>query len=477
MTLAPIVDPTDLEAVSAAVARPSAPNERTSQRLHPVGLRHIAIGPDALDELGSLVAGLARPGPIGVVMDHVPMRRGSANLKPLILDRLAAYGDARPVWVGPPSGPVHADAETIDAARDAVEGAGLIVAVGSGTVCDIGKELARPGDVPIVVIQTACSVNAFADDMAVLLINGVKRTVPSRWPDALIVDLTVIADAPRRMNQAGIGELASMFTAPADWRLAAAAGMDESYDERVVRLFRDAAPMLGDAAQALAGVDPAAYRPMCALMTLTGLALGIAGRTAPMSGIEHTVSHLLDMAAARRDDVADLHGAQVGVASLAVTVAWQGLLADFDPNLLLEGRGTDPERMRRRIGDAFGRLDPSGAMAAECWRAYEEKLARWTASPEAIRTLIDDWPQTRLDLDALLGQPADIAAALRQAGAPATFEELDPAVDRDTATWALLNGHLMRDRFTMADLAWFAGLWDEDRVRGAIDSASALAGR
>jgi len=475
VTLVPIVDPSDLVAVSAAVGRPSTARELTTPSLRPVGLRHVVIGPDALDELAPLIARLARPGPIGVVMDRVEMKRGTTSLKQVVLGRVSAIGEARPIWIGPAEGPVHADPETIDSARAQVQGLGAIVALGSGTICDIGKELARPADVPTIVVQTACSVNAFADDMAVLLINGVKRTVPSRWPEALIVDLTVIADAPRRMNQAGIGELAAMFTAPADWRLAAAVGMDDTYDERVVRLFRDAAPMLGDAARAFEGRDPAAYRPMCELMTLTGLALGIAGRTAPMSGTEHTVSHLLDMAAVQRHTVADLHGAQVGVASLAVAVAWRLLLDDIDPNALLAGAATDPDLMRRRIEAAFGRLDPSGAMATECWKAYEVKLARWTARPEAVRAFVAGWDQTRRDLEALLGQPADIAAALRRAGAPATFGELDPAVDRDTAAWALLNGHLMRDRFTMADLAWFAGLWSEERVLAAIDAAAALA--
>ena len=61
----------------------------------------------------------------------------------------------------------------------------------------------RAGRIPFVVVQTAFSVNAFSDDMAVLLADGVKRTVPSRWPDALVVDLGVIADAPAAMNQAG----------------------------------------------------------------------------------------------------------------------------------------------------------------------------------------------------------------------------------------------------------------------------------
>ena len=474
MTLAPTVDPTDLAAVGAAVGSPAI-GVRSSGCPHPIGLRHVVIGPDAIDQLAPITARLSRPGPVGVVMDRVPMLRGATDLKPDVLRRLAGLGDVRPIWIGAEGEPVHADRATIDAARSAIAGLGSIVAVGSGTICDIAKELANSDDLPCIVVQTACSVNAFSDDMAVLLVNGVKRTVPSRWPDALVVDLEVIAAAPRRMNQAGVGEVVSMFTAPADWRLASAVGMDDSYDERVVRLFRDGGPSLQIAAPGVGIADPAALQSLCELMTLTGLALGIAGRTAPLSGTEHTVSHLLDMAAARSGRAADLHGAQVGVATLAVAVAWRRLLDELDPERLLARPAVDPALMRRRIGSAFDRLDPSGAMAEECWRAYSTKLARWTSRPEAIRSFVATWDATRAELTGLLGDPTAIAATLRSAGAPATFAELEPAVDREAAVWALLNGHLIRDRFTMADLAWFSGLWDAERVASAIDTAAGLA--
>jgi glycerol-1-phosphate dehydrogenase [NAD(P)+] len=42
--------------------------------------------------------------------------------------------------------------------------------------------------------------------------------------------------------------------------------------------------------------------------------------------------------------------------------------------------------------------------------------------------------------------------------------------------WALLNCHLMRDRFTVADLATFGNLWDEAAVDAALAEAAALGG-
>ncbi len=70
-------------------------------------------------------------------------------------------------------------------------------------------------------MQTATSVNGYADPFSVLLRDGVKRTTPTRWPDALIIDTDVLCGAPARLNLAGAGDMAAMFTATADWYLAA----------------------------------------------------------------------------------------------------------------------------------------------------------------------------------------------------------------------------------------------------------------
>jgi len=465
------VDPTDLAAVRAAVGLTDP-----GTHLHDVGLDRIVIGPDALDEVPEIVASLGARS-IALVVDRQPMVRAGVDLKRLVASDLASIGEVHVIRLGRPGAELHADAESIAAAVAGGRSgrADCVVALGSGTVCDVAKEASRELGVPDVTIQTANSVNAFADDMAVLLIHGVKRTVPSRWPTALIVDLTVLADAPPALNRAGVGELAAMFTAPADWRLAAAFGMDPTWDRRVVELFTDGADAMVAAAPLATSRDPDALRTLAELMTLSGLALGIAGKTSPISGTEHTVSHLLDMVAAREGLRTGLHGAQVGVAALAVAVAWELALDRLDPASLLERPTPSAERMVARTAAAFGDLDSSGAMAKECWTQYRVKLERWDSQRADLPAIVERWPDVRAELRSLLGSPERIATALAAAGAPAVFEALDPAVSREDAAWALYNGHLIRDRFTLADLGWFAGIWTPDLVRSAIDRAAAIA--
>ena len=469
------LDPTDLDAVRAAVGL-----DRGDSPLHDVGLDRIVIGPEALDALPELVAAAlaatdaAKP-LIAVIVDGHPMVRGDAELTVLVSERLAAVGEVRIVRLAEPDVELHADASAIASAVDGARGAACLVALGSGTICDIVKEVSRELDIPDVTVQTANSVNAFSDDMAVLLVRGVKRTMPSRWPTALVADLTVIADAPARLNRAGVGELCAMFTAPADWRLAEAFGMDPTWDPRVSGLFTDGADALLEAAPRATSKDPDAQRVLVELMTLSGLALGIAGKTSPISGTEHTVSHLLDMAAARAGTATGLHGAQVGVAALAVAVAWERVLAALDPIALVERPTPSHERMLARTQDAFDDLDPAGTMADECWAQYRLKLERWEESRAHVVATAAGWTALRAELRGLLGRPERIAMALRAAGAVSRFEELEPAVTLDAAAWALYNGHLMRDRFTLADLAWFAGIWTPELVRASIDDAAAIA--
>jgi glycerol-1-phosphate dehydrogenase [NAD(P)+] len=457
--------------LEAAEARLSRDGQRDRRR--PIGLRRVVQGDDVLGRLPQLVAELANPGPVLVLADAVPMTRHGIDLKAHVVSLLAATG-ARPVILGAAGEELHADMGAIDAAREALAGAGCVVSVGSGTLCDIGKKATEgPPATPYIVVQTACSVNAFSDDMAVLLLHGAKRTMPSRWPDALVIDLGVIADAPAELNQAGVGELTSMFTGPSDWRLADLAGLDPSYDDAVVGLFRDGAEELERVAPGVATGDPDALAWLCDRMTLSGLALGVAGRTAPISGAEHAISHLLDMAAIRTGVPTGYHGAQVGVASAVVATLWEDLLEGIEPERLLDAP-PDPTVAHAGIEERFGVFDPSGETAAECWRLYQRKLAAWTAGRAARERLVADWDRHMARVTDGLRTPATIVATLRAAGAPATFGDL--GVDAATARWAVGGAHLLRDRFGVLDLADLAGRWRPTDVDRVLERAAAVGG-
>jgi glycerol-1-phosphate dehydrogenase [NAD(P)+] len=119
---------------------------------------------------------------------------------------------------------------------------------------------------------------------------------------------------------------------------------------------------------------------------------------------------------------------------------------------------------RPRVADAFDRLDATGAATAECWSDYRRKVERWEAAPDRRAAFARDWPIHRRAIEALVLDPRSIVEGLRTAGAPTRFSELEPAVPADVARWAVASCHLMRDRFTLADLVDLTGAaghgWD-----------------
>lgn len=442
----------------------------------PVGLQRILIGACALEELVAEVRAVARPGRIVVFEDTTPMRRGEEDLKRLVATMLAELGDVQRIVLGGPDGALHADARTIAVAREAAVGAGCVVTVGSGTLTDIGKEAVnRDGGAALVAVQTAASVNGFADDMAVVLKDGVKRTIPSVWPSALIIDTQVLAAAPEEMTRSGLAEMMAMFTAPADWRLAAAAGFDPSYDHRLVRLFRERGEELLAAASQLSTKDGEALDLLATLLTASGMAMGIAGRTAPLSGTEHLISHLLDMSAESAGTRVGRHGAQVGVGAVIAACLWERVLDRVNADQILSDSSIpSPESARSTVEDAFASLDPSGAMGAECWSDYSAKLETWRHGDRAA--LAAGWPQLVSELRSLVGDPSRMAAALAAADAPVRFSQLDPAVDGERARWALSSCHLMRNRFTVADLAFLTGNLNDGDIDAVLDRAAEIGG-
>jgi glycerol-1-phosphate dehydrogenase [NAD(P)+] len=183
--------------------------------------------------------------------------------------------------------------------------------------------------------------------------------------------------------------------------------------------------------------------------------------------MEHTCSHLIEMT---DHGPGALHGAQVGVLSVFAACLWQRVRdAIADGSALERLRFPDAEAMQSRVTVAFASADPTGAMAAECWRDYRRKLERHHATAGALAELVTGWPQFDAEVERLLVAPQRLSQALAAAGAPTRLSDL--GIEPDRSRWALANCHLMRDRYTIADLAFLLGLWDADGVEAVVEMA------
>jgi glycerol-1-phosphate dehydrogenase [NAD(P)+] len=425
-----------------------------------------------LPEMLSL-AGATPEQPLLVVMDRTPMRRAGADLKPLILAQLREAGwRPEPLWLEPDAtGQVHTDFAQIGRVQAQIQPGMGLLSVGAGTVTDVAKhachEYARERSAaapPFVVYQTANSVSAYTSNMAPVFVGGVKRTLPSRYPDVLVCDLETLRDAPPEMTAAGVGDLLAAFGSYADWYLASRLGLDPSYNEFTQTLMGPLDEIFLAYAPAIRASTLEGTAILAKLIALAGLAMSLSHATAPLSGFEHVISHVLDLLAERAHRPLAQHGTQVALATILSTTAYRLFLDSFDAEqVAIEDCYPTPEQMQARIAASFSAIDPSGQVAAECWSDYRQKLEAWHAQHDTFAEFLREWPSIREHVRGLTRPPELVEKILRQVVSPLGFDQLDPPISAENVKFAFLNAPLIRHRLTLGDLFVFFN-WDREAL-------------
>jgi len=426
----------------------------------------IEIGSQALASILSITKRFIPKGSvIAVVADKNIIYRDGLNAKKKLIEYVTEDYTVNFVELDDGHSELHASEEVITECVKQCAGVDGIISIGGGTITDIGKmtSVALNG-IPHIVVQTAASVDGFTDNVSVIMINGVKRTVPSRWPDAVIADTTLIAAAPPLMNKAGYGEINSMFTAPADWRIAAILGFEKNFHWGPIKLLRGVGEGIEQWSPGLKNSDVVSTEKLVCALAVRGIVTGVADTTACLSGIEHLVSHMLDMNQAAKHARVGQHGAQVGVGSLIAASVWELIFHKFANNSILINHQVNTDDLHEKVTEAFKHLDESGKLAIECWSDYGKKVQFWKENLLNIERELQHWQIHASELRLLIKTPEEIIEGLVSAGSPGTFDELDPTFDEDVARWAVANCHFMRNRFTGIDLLQFLGLWDAEAV-------------
>lgn len=420
--------------------------------------------------------GLGPQMPLLVVMDRTPMKRGAESLKPLVLQVLRQAGFTVEALALDPdeTGQVHTDMRQIDTVKACLAAGkgrryyGGALAMGSGVVTDITKHACHlftqetGQTLPFVVFPTANSVSAYTSNMAPTFVDGVKRTLDSRYPDALVCDLETLVDAPRDMTAAGVGDMLAIYTSLPDWRLAHALGMDDSYSPLPEALLGDLYAALEAHVDQIRTPTPAGMAVLAKLITLGGLAMSLSHATTPLSGYEHVMSHVLDLMNEVRQAPLAQHGSQVALAAVLVAEAYEFFLREFDPaQVNLERCFPELPAMERAVRGAFAGLDPSGKAGQECWNDYAVKLARWREQRPAVEGFLSSWPQVKAELQALTRPASSLKAMLARIEAPTSFTDLPTPFTPAELRFAFLNAPLIRRRLTLGDALIFFG-WDRE---------------
>jgi glycerol-1-phosphate dehydrogenase [NAD(P)+] len=423
--------------------------------------------PGVLNRLGA-----KPPRPLLVVMDQTPMRRGEESLKPLLLRVAEGAGwKPEPLVLTPVTGErVRTDMAQINAVMARLNRKTAVISLGSGSITDIVKQACHDFEkktgyhLLYVCCPTAISMGAYTSNAATVFVRGVKRSLESRLPEALVYDLETLRDAPYQMTVAGVGDMVACMVSFADYLLAHRLGMDPSYSEFQQTLMGPVDDFFLEHADRIRMGDLEGLSLQARFLAAAGVGNALLGATTSLSGYEHVISHLIDQQSEFAGKVPAFHGTQVALATLLVSQTYRYFLYNFKPaEVDLERCYPTNATMKRRIESAFAAMDPSGAAAAECWEDYRIKLHAWHDRRPDFEDFLAHWPEISKRIAQLLKPTERIARILARLGSPLSFDELEPSVSEEQVRFAFLNAPLIRRRTTLGDLLLFLG-WDREKL-------------
>jgi glycerol-1-phosphate dehydrogenase [NAD(P)+] len=338
----------------------------------------------------------------------------------------------------------HADQPTLERLLAAVDQrTDAVVAVGTGTLNDLAKLIAKARACPQVVFATAPSMNGFTSVSASILQDGLKRSIRAEAPVGVFFDLSVLAAAPPRLIRAGLGDSLCRGTAQADWLLAHLL-LDKPYREAPFAMLAADEEVLVTQSRALLGGDLDTLRSLARTLVLSGFGMTLCGGSYPASQGEHLLAHYAEMM--QFSSTESYHGEQIGVATLAMARLQHQLLAqERAPELRV------PELSLAQVCDHFG-----AELGPRCWHESQAKAFSPAVVEELNHRLAQRWPQLRAQLHAVTRPPPQLERALLAAGAPVYASELGWGADRFAQ--ALRHARAIRDRYTFLDLACDSGV-------------------
>jgi len=405
--------------------------------------RALFYSPHAADELARLLAELV-PGRAAIVVADLRTHAvaGERCVRALrsagfsVADRILrdGAGGASPVCDDP----------TKDALAAELPAADVLVGVGSGVVNDLCKWVAAERGVPYAVYATAASMNGYSAANVAPSIRGVKSLFRARAPLAIAADPAVIENAPFALTASGLGDAIAKPVSTADWLMNHRL-FGEDFSQPVAQIIDGVERSYVERPERLARREPEAIRALFEALVYSGCAMTLQGSSLPASGGEHLVSHTLDMLGHVDGAGHDLHGRQVGVATIFAAALYERIFALEVPEL------------RSDLRSAVAPLEPAlwGPIAG----AVEAEHVKKRASAAAARAALSApgrWAALRAELSPILRSPGAIQECLSRSGAAHRIDDIGCTRERFLA--AVRHCGAIRGRFTSIDLGWLTGV-------------------
>ena len=324
-----------------------------------------------------------------------------------------------------------------------------IITIGSGSVIDISKFVSSKNNQNLYIFCSSLSAAATTSTVS-LLNKGIKESVNSKIPDAIIIDLENLKNAPPRLLRSSLGDVLCRSTCQIDW-LTSHLLLNTKYDETPFALqYEDEAFLLKNSKKILQG-DYDTLAALSRMTLLNGIAAIIIGSTHAGSMGEHLISHYIDMFMGNQHPNT-LHGEQVGVATIQISKMQNQFIKN--KTLKFNELNIDEKIFQELFGDN---------LSSKMFEQFKSKYFN-ADKIEFINDLLEkNWSLFRAKLAKYLLPTDNIIKALVECGACVSNEDLK--ISGKFFNEAIHNSFLLRDRFSYLDIAHYTKTIQEYLVK------------
>jgi len=284
---------------------------------------------------------------------------------------------------------------------------------------------------------------------------GLKISLPSKCPNAVVGDIDILKHAPLPLLQAGLGDMLAKYVSICEWRIAHLI-CGEYYCEEIAALVRGALHKCVDHAEGLLRREDTAVAAVFEGLVITGLAMAYAGMSRPASGIEHYFSHIWDMRGAAFGTKTDLHGRQCAAGTLLAVKVYEklGQILPDREKALDYARQFDYSAWSKTLRTLCGR-------GAEEMIALESREGKYDLAKHRARLekILINWDGILKIIEEELPGSDRIRVLLDTVGAPKTPAEL--GIDESILADTFRATKDIRDKYVLSRLAWDLGMIDK----------------
>jgi len=414
-------------------------------REHYIPIKRIITKKGAISLLSSFLLDLVKGRRVLILSDNITYdvagKRCEENLK-------GEY-EVTSVILKPESGKrVHAEEKYLPQIFKNAKNQDVLIAVGTGSITDMGKYVSNELKIPLISFPTAPSMNGFTSGVAALLMRGLKITIPVKPALGILIDTRIISSAPLELIKSGFADSLAKSFANTDWKISSMISGD-FFCPLPLKITTQAEEKYINKAEELLQRNEKVISYLMEGLSAGGFSIILAGKSSPASGGEHLISHFFDIEANKRKrEPFSYHGLQVGLGIIISSTIYERLKG-------LSSREVE-RRLRNKKIDYDEEIKSFGKDAPLIKKEFSKKVSILKELPKKLPSL---WNEIKEKAFPLVHSSQKIRDSLKKTGCPLCFKEM--GVDKSLAYKAIMTSRYIRGRLTILDIASELGILRE----------------